>query len=308
VSVSSRLGLGTAQWGVPRYGVAGSGRPTAETVAEMLRLGRTHGIDLLDTAHAYGDAEAVIGGVQSCVGDELRIVTKTMAVRAPRISIEAVTAVVAAFAGSLTRLRRQRVYGLLVHHSNDLLAQGGDRLWAAMEDLRSEGKVAKIGVSVYDPEQLEAIVQRYAPTLVQLPLSVYDRRFERTVLLAALKRADIEVHARSAFLQGLLLLGADELPLYFAPIRAHHASFHAHVRALGVSPLAACLGFCLAQASVDRVIVGCEALEQLAEIIAAAEAAGSPDLPLDVDSLDDAQFLDPSRWPQGESAAVVPRC
>lgn len=293
-----RLGLGTVQWGTT-YGIAGRGRPTAASVSAMLERARDHRIDLLDTAPAYGGAEAIVGALsQHSVGD-IRIVTKTRAVRATRISEADVIATTAAFSASLDRLRVDRVYGLLVHHAADLLCDGGDRLWAAMEQLRESGKTGKIGVSVYHPEQLEAILAKYPVDLVQLPLNIYDQRFATSGLLATLRRGKVEVHARSAFLQGLLLMGADQLPEYFAPLRSHHASFHSKVQALGVSPLAACLRFCLGHDAVDRVIVGCDSVDQLEEIIAAVES-GAPDAgrAIDVEGLDDLRFLDPSRWPK----------
>ena len=64
------------------------------------------------------------------------------------------------FARSLGRLHCAGIYGLLIHGPSDLKAAQGPSIWDAFQRLKSQGLVAKIGVSVYDPEQLEQIVDR----------------------------------------------------------------------------------------------------------------------------------------------------
>ena len=209
-----------------------------------------------------------------------------MLFRSQRIQDQDVAAVIRAAGASLTKLRPHHAYGILVHHAQDLMTEGGDRLWDALTDLRRRGSVEKIGVSVYHPEQLDAILDRYPVDLVQLPLNVYDQRFLQIGLLDRLKRAQVEVHTRSAFLQGLLLIAADRLPGYFEPLRERQAAFHARAHGMGLSPLAACLRFCLAQPAIDRVIVGCESAVQLAGIVEAAQAATSGDRPFEGGGLD----------------------
>ncbi len=52
-----KLALGTAQFGM-NYGIANSsGKVNHEEAREILSLGRSVGIDTLDTAIAYGDSE-----------------------------------------------------------------------------------------------------------------------------------------------------------------------------------------------------------------------------------------------------------
>ena len=84
----------------------------------------------------------------------------------------------------------ERLYGLLLHHCDDLLAPGGERLWAAMAALKDRGLVAKIGVSVYTKRQIEAVLERFTIDLVQLPLNVLDQRLSRE-FLDSIKRAGI---------------------------------------------------------------------------------------------------------------------
>lgn len=292
----ARLGLGTVQWGMA-YGIANrGGQATDAAVVEMLRHARERGVILLDTAHAYGDAERVLGE-QEVVSQGFQVVTKTRPVQSQDITKADIAAISVAFSESLERLRCKSVYGLLAHRSDNLLMRGGDRLWDALQAFKAQGRVGKIGVSVYHPQQLGAILDRYPIDLVQLPFNLYDQRFAQTGLLQRLKQAGIEVHARSAFLQGLLLLPANELPAHFASIREHQARLHRQFADSGLTPLEGCLLYCLHEVGLDRVIVGCETSGQLAEILRVAESAvdDPPGLP-NIYALNDNGILMPSNW------------
>lgn len=297
MSAASRLGLGTAQWGL-RYGIANAtGRPTESAVAEMLTLAASAGIDTLDTAHAYGEAQAVLGRVRDW-RKGFRIVTKTAVPRLDMDVRQATAEAIRGFADSLSALGDNTVYGLMAHRGAALLQPDSDVLWAALAAEKEAGRVEHIGVSVYAPEELEAILRRFIPDIVQVPCSIYDQRFLRTGTLDFLAERGIEVHVRSVLLQGLLAMPADSLPSHFSGIAAHHRRLHAALAAAGLTPIQAALRFCLDDARIARVIVGCETAAQLVEVIAAADASG------DVGAIDYAAFalpderiILPTLWP-----------
>jgi aryl-alcohol dehydrogenase-like predicted oxidoreductase len=304
VKTYARLVLGTAQWGAS-YGMANrTGPPSTSEIHAMLRLAGASGITLLDTAPAYGDAESIVGELSDVTGGKLAVVTKTQQVRSSPVRESDVARVSAALTSSMERLKAASVYGVLVHYADSLLAPGGHLIWNALRDLQHAGKASRIGVSVYRPEQLESILERYRVDLVQLPFNIYDQRFARAGMLARLKDAGVEVHARSAFLQGLLLADSASLPPYFAPISRHHATLRARLDSAGVTPLAACLRFSLTQDSIDAVVVGCESSQQLIEVLAGAENTAADDLGFQQFALEDARYIDPSCWPA--MTAVAP--
>ena len=292
-----KLGLGTVQWGTA-YGIANrAGQAATDEVSKLILIAKQHGITLLDTAHAYGEAEKVLGE-HGVVSMGFRVVTKTLPLESNNLTEQDAALVSAAFMESLRWLKCTQVYGLLVHHADNLLAAGGDRLWAILQALKAQSRVEKIGVSVYQADQLEKILDCYAIDLVQLPFNLYDQRFMQTGLLGRLKEARVEIHARSAFLQGLLLFPPAQLPEHFSAIRNHHAKLHHQVSEAGLTPLEACLRFCLDQADIDQVIVGCESSGQLDEILA---AAGKDDDLLpgpELYSIDDESIINPSLWPK----------
>src|SRR5579872_4477175 len=145
----NRLALGTAQFGLA-YGVSHEGgRVPLDEARDILELAALSGLDMLDTAAAYGDSEEVLGTI---AGEDspFSVVAKTLPIRADSIDAEAVARVEAAFRQSLRRLRRDKVYALLVHDARDLLNPGGERLWARLQALRAEGLARKIGLSAYE--------------------------------------------------------------------------------------------------------------------------------------------------------------
>ena len=278
------LALGTVQFGMA-YGVANaSGQPDLATVRRVLDTARAGGIDLLDTAELYGTSETVLGeagiagfGVVSKLGPidgAAEDLTETLAAR---------------FAAILGRLGTDRLQGLLLHRPEVLLGPDGDRVWAAMEALTGTGL---LGVSTYTPEETEALIERYPLGLVQLPLAPIDRRWDGT--LARLRARHVEVHTRSALLQGLLAMPAAARPPHFARWQGLLDGWDAWVRDRGLSPAAAALGLVRARHDIDRVVVGVETAAQLDELLAAPPLGD--DLP-DALTTDDPALLNPALWP-----------
>ena len=160
-------------------------------------------------------------------------------------------------------------------------------------------RVLKIGVSVYHPQQLEEILSRYEIDLVQTPFNIYDQRFTRNRLISAkLKQKSVEIHARSGFLQGLLLMKPDDLPDQFELIRNHQIKLHSQLNQFGLSPLQGCLSFCLNQPHIDKIIVGCETFRQFTEILKIAEKSPISLPELESYAINDEKVIDPSKWPQ----------
>jgi aryl-alcohol dehydrogenase-like predicted oxidoreductase len=295
---AAALGLGTAQFGLD-YGIANDrGICPPEDVAAILEAAAAAGIGVLDTAPAYGTAEQVLGQVLPAA-HRFRIVTKTPHLGGLRHADEIGQAVRDAFAASRAKLRRDRLAGLLTHNANDLLRPGGPALWAAMAALKRAGEVERIGASVYSAGQLAAVLERYPLDLVQLPWNAVDGRIGPP-LLAALRERGIELHARSVFLQGLLLAP----PAQAARVSPQAEALVGRWRdAVGAAdPLAAALGAVIARPEIGTALVGVTRPEELAGILRAVAAPPPPMAP--VQSTDDL-VLNPALWPSGGRPAAI---
>ena len=289
-----KLGLGTVQFGLG-YGISNSGgRTSSGEAAAILHAARRHGVSVIDTAAAYGCSEEVLGAAG--IGDgPFRVVTKTLPVRRERIDAEDVGALRVRFLDSLAQLRSPRIHGLMAHSCEDLLVPGGERLWTEMLRLKEEGLVARVGASVYTGAQIDRLMERYPLEIVQAPVNVFDQRLLTGGQLHRLKAAGVEVHARSVFLQGLLLMAPRELPAHFDPVRGHITAFRACLERAGVSPQAAAYHFVAGLPDIDTVVCGVNDRRQFEELCQVAVCPA----PLDLAefALADERFIDPSRWP-----------
>lgn len=276
-----KLGLGTVQFG-QAYGISNRhGQIPPEEVARILVLAAESGIRLLDTAANYGEAETVLGRRDT---RPFRIVTKTIGIR------HGVDAVITRARQSAAALHANT---LLVHAALDLAGPDGDALWRALLGLRDEGVFRKIGISVYVADDPASLAERYRPDVMQLPFSLLDQRLLANGALSALNELGVEIHARSLFLQGLLFL--DELPAKLRSAAPHMATIKATLREVGISPLAAALGFVLARPEIAFGLVGVTSTGELQDIIAASRTS-LPELDWASFALSDGIVLTPSLW------------
>lgn len=285
----SRLALGTVQFGLP-YGIANQDGQVPRPVAKrMLQLAQYRGIDTLDTAIAYGESETCLGEVGS---QGFKLVTKLPGIPEGQSDIngwirEQVTA-------SFGRLGVSSVYGLLLHRPDQLLKSGGKELFNTLQDLKEARLVQKIGISVYAPSELDALIPQYRFDLVQAPFNLIDRRISQSGWLQRLKQAGVEIHTRSAFLQGLLLMPRSALPSKFTPWLGLWDGWHDWLACHSVSALQACLAYPLSFPEVDRVVIGADSEAQLEQIIGAALRSVSDELP-DL-RCDDENLINPANW------------
>lgn len=285
----NRLALGTVQFG-QIYGIANQfGQVSRASAREMLHLASGRGVDMLDTAIAYGDSEACLGeaGVNA-----FKVVTKLPAV--PEGCTNVAQWVGEQFGASLQRLGARAVYGLLLHRPVQLLEPGGAELYRALMALKEAGTVGKVGISVYSPDELAALIPRYRIDLVQAPFNLIDQRLKTSGWLARLKQNDIEIHTRSAFLQGLLLMSQSAIPSKFSPWADIWSKWHQWLASQAASAVQACLACPLSCSEIDRVVVGADGLEHLSQIIDAANGAGGV-IPPDLACIDE-NLINPARW------------
>lgn len=277
-----RLALGTVQFGLD-YGVSNRAGEVADSELDsILTLARRLGIDTLDTAQAYGNAESRLGSRHTA---DFMLVDKL----APGIQA---SDVVASVDSSLMMLERSRLDGLLLHRSQD----ASPALFEQLTELQRQGKVGKLGVSVYSPEELEQwLASGYPLQLVQLPANLLDQRFLRSGWLNRLQDIGCEIHVRSLFLQGLLLMQPAQRPDYFQAFAAPLArldNLHPHL-----SPLHKALALIAALPQVSRFVVGvCHAHELAAIGAAYGHLPQWSDTKLATLACDDAGLINPAQW------------
>ncbi len=286
-----KLGLGTVQWGVD-YGISNQvGMTAPDEVKKILSAAQQAGLRVLDTASLYGESETVLGANRL---EAFKIITKTPRFDTHTIGDLHVEQMFSTFNRSLKKLEVESVEGLLIHNAQDILVDGGERLVAGMERLKGKGKVTKIGVSIYDGNQIDGLLRKFTPDLIQLPLNVLDQRLIHSGWLQRLHDKGCEIHVRSVFLQGLLLMPLEDIPIYFESIRPLLVRWHAAARDQGMSLVQAALSFVRDLPEVDYVLVGVESLSQFQACLKDFSAPAS----FDAAGLecDDQAFVNPVLW------------
>ncbi|MDD2806181.1 MAG: aldo/keto reductase [Elusimicrobiales bacterium] len=263
-----KLALGTVQFGLA-YGVSNTrGQVGQAEVLEILELARAAGVDLLDTAQAYGGSEAAIGAYLKAAPGSFRVVTKLKDVPGADAT--------AALRASADRAGVGRFYGVLLHSYDEYLAQPGR--YEGLLECRRSGLTQKTGFSLYHPEQAERLLAAKIDfDLVQVPYSLLDRRFER--VFPALKAAGVEIHVRSVFLQGLLLMNAATIPEGLRRAAPKVEMIRAYAASRDWTAAAVCAGFALANPLVDRVVIGVDGLPALKDNLEGLASLPGGELP-----------------------------
>jgi aryl-alcohol dehydrogenase-like predicted oxidoreductase len=288
----SKIALGTVQFGID-YGINSiEGQVQPGQVDSILNYARLKGIDLLDTAPAYGNSEKILGKMDVT---NFKVVTKTRHFDSFKINNNDVKTLNSDFYCSLNDLKQSKVYGVLVHNAGDLLKPGAGKLFDQLQELKQAEKIMKIGVSVYSHSQLQSILDNFDIDLVQLPFNILDRRMIDSGMLAKLQEKDIEVHSRSVFLQGLLLMSEKNRPDKFQCWNGLWKIWHEWLNDNQISALEATIKYAISIPEITKVLVGVDTVNQLKEIVVAASSEVFPDIPPEIFT-NDVNLLNPSKW------------
>ena len=293
-----QLCLGTAQLGLA-YGITNaSGQVLEDVAASLLLRADRAGVRWLDTAQAYGNAEEVLGR-QLPSAHRFRLISKLPAQSQRVFSAQDVEAWEQAFLDSCQHLGISQLNSFLLHAPSDLTKVGGQHLEDWLLSLRERGLVQRLGVSIYSAKDLESVNPELLD-LVQLPLSLFDQRLLEDGTLARLRRGGTVIHARSLYLQGLLLTSAAQWPNWVnQEVRAHQQALEGLAKQRGCRLIDLALAFAREQTDLEAVVLGvCSDLE-LSELLQAWKGA-SPwqEYEWRTWALKDPGILDPRLWPR----------
>ena len=279
----SKLALGTVQFGL-NYGISNdSGQTSKSEVKKILEKAAKSGIKTIDTARAYGNSEEILGqtGVQ-----EFDVITKLNPTELHMIGVNEQVE------NSLRKLTIHQLYGVLFHNAESALEN--PPAVRDLQRLKDEGVVKKIGYSLYTPEELNDLLDKYTlPDIIQVPFNILDKRFGPQ--LVKLHNQGVEIHTRSTFLQGLFFINPNGLDSFFNPVKAFIKALqkeltNKQVLATYLLQEVLKLGF------IDKVVIGVNTANQLRENIRGlleSKTQTQFDIPIVKDSI-----LMPNLWPK----------
>jgi len=280
----NKLALGTVQFGLD-YGITNqSGQVAIKEVRNILDLAKDNGIDTLDTASCYGNSEQILGKVGV---DNYKVITKTTSLE------NGTSKVISDFYQSLNRLNQKQVEGLLIHNIKDIKDKRFDMLFSKLSELKQQGLIKKIGFSAYTPGQVDFLLENFDFDLIQVPLNVFDTRLIDGGQLSKLKNKEVEIHARSVFLQGILL-NLGECNGYFSTWKKEFDEYREIVEKNESTLLEYAINYVLSVPEIDKALFGVNNIQQLIEIFKSIHFDNT--INIKAFSINNTNLLNPSLW------------
>lgn len=271
----SGLCLGTVQFGM-KYGVNNTlGQPSWEDSFKMLDTAIEQGINVIDTARAYGEAEEILGKYFETQKnqDKVRIISKLRPNVINPNEKDAEGIVRKELEDSLNRMHLQSLDGYLLHTPEYIYRQD---ILKGLGKVKEEGLVKHIGVSIYDIAEGEEAVKTGVVDYIQLPYSILDQRGVKTGFIEKAKKAGITIYTRSAFLQGLFMMPPEKVPKHLARALPYLNTFEALLEKYQIGRVEALLHFVKQEPGIDYLVFGVDTKEQLLEDIRIYEHATVP--------------------------------
>lgn len=256
-----KITLGGAQFGL-RYGIASSKQQIDFHEAEkIIKAADSKGIKRIDTSSSYGSSEEVLGIIGI---PDWQVTTKVNIDKESSDSIY--DQVVKTLERSKRLMRLDRIYCVLIHYPQSLTEDELVHCCRALHDARNSGFISRLGFSIYKPTEIERLLN-FHPDILQAPINVFDQSIIETGWLDKLTNRGIEVHARSVFLQGLLLMDKDKIPVYFHRFVGRFENLEKMIKESNLSRLEFLLWHIFANPKLKSILIGVHTVNHLSEIL-----------------------------------------
>ena len=264
--MNNKLIIGTSTF-CNDYGEFNHKGISIKQIFEIVSLLERFNIYSYDTAPIYGNSEKALGKVK--FSSPINIYTKLQKLdfNNHQINENDIKKIKKTFEESLNKLNTVKVEGLLVHQIDDFKKKNSDLLYNYLIDLKKKGIVNKIGISVYNIEEIFEIFNRYTFDFIQFPLNVFDQRFLDDRLLKLKHNNKVELHCRSIFLQGSLLQPSMKLSKHLSNFRNQFQILENYICDKKISNIDFLCDFIKQQKFIDKVIIGFNSIQQLKQIL-----------------------------------------
>lgn len=262
-----KLCLGTVQFGMD-YGITGQKKPLEEEAVRCLDYAVQNGIDAIDTAEAYGTAEDVVGKFiekKTISRDKLFLSTKLLPNCLDDCRVDRYVSVIREkLQQSLKRLHTDYVDAFLLHSPHYVFRS---EITDALYVMKQEGLARKVGVSVYDPKEATTCYQNPQIEFMQAPYSIFDHRMKESGILDSQENTHVQIHTRSAFVQGLIALPESQIPDYLMKAKPVIRKLEKVSQDTGLSRIALAMAYVKRERNISHLVFGVDSMEQLKENI-----------------------------------------
>jgi aryl-alcohol dehydrogenase-like predicted oxidoreductase len=288
----NKIILGTVQLGL-NYGINNkSGKPSLENAFEILHTAHDNGIRILDTAEAYGDSQEVIGEFQkSNPSKKFKIITKLNANMALKQND-----LIDIIKQNCETLNTNSLYGYMFHNYQSFIENKS--FYKDLVVAKEMGLIENIGISLYSNEEILDIIKNYKEfKIIQTPFNLLDNESKRKSILLEAKSKGIEVHTRSAFLQGLFFMPQSKLPIKLKELKKDLNTLELLKKDYNISTEELALKYVLEKDYIDNVLIGVENVPQLITNINICKSNQViPHSIIDNIDIKDNNLINPSKW------------
>lgn len=256
------LRLGTVQFGMD-YGINKQKQPSVSDCVAMLDYATQNGVANLDTAFAYGTAESVVGEFlkrKTISREKLNISSKLVPNFMDEIAPEDYEAkVLELIKGQLKTLGTDYLDVYLYHSARYIY---NDALLSALQVAKKEGLAKKVGVSVYEPDEAKKGLANDKVDFMQFPYSIFDQRMLASGIFD-LPLNGTEIDTRSAFIQGLIIMGENDIPPFLAKAKPIVRKIDEVCAKFNINRVALAMNFVKQQKSISSLVFGVDNMDQL---------------------------------------------
>ena len=165
----------------------------------------------------------------------------------------------------LKSLNKKKIEYFLFHNSKDIFSKKGKIFFDVLRKFKKINKIGKIGVSVYSNSEIIKLLKKYKINIIQAPFNIFDQRLNDIKLLKILNTKKIEIHARSIFLQGILI-DKKLIPKKIFKFIEMHAWYN-FLKKNNLNSISEILNFINQHKFINKIIFGVRSIKQLKEIL-----------------------------------------
>ena len=260
-------------------------------IKKILNFAARNNVKSIDTSPLYNKSEKIIGLLNNRRFNIItKIPPKPKKIKKNNINKWLQKTVMQ----SLKNLKIKKFDCLLLHSADSLLSKDGDEFYKCIKNIKKDKLTNRIGLSIYDFNILGKILKRFKFDIVQVPLNIFDQRLLETGWLRKLKNRKMEIHVRSIFMQGILLLKSSQLPKKLKKLNKHWLLWDQWLKKNKLNSLKACVSFISNQNHIDGVVVGCNNKNQLKQILKLRQKKNYFSLPNL--KIINTKLIDPREW------------
>ena len=271
------LVLGTAQFGM-EYGITNSsGKVSIDSIEQILDFAYSNNIKKIDTAISYGESEKNLG----IIGVE----RFNIASKIPSLNNYKYGNIEKYISESLERLKISSLDIVYLHDQRDIYNIEAIK---ELESLKAAGQVSKIGASIYAEETPSSILERF--DIVQCQGNAFDSKY------SSFLDQKYAVFLRSIFLQGLLLIDLEELPIFLNKYKEIFIEWDKYCKKYGKSKLEMSL-YNVQNKKLEGYLIGASSMKEFEQIIFGINSITQiQDIPFFKYKSVNENLIDPRRW------------